>query len=152
MKKKIAIMLGEFLTNFMKVIIHLPGFQVTITNEVYQSIMKELHGSRIEIEKKIGKAYESLHETSNLLFELEDTLKERTEKLNYLRTEYERYNKLTEIEHSKAVPLINHMDTILERGKKTERWLNFFLGLAAGVITTLLGIIFGPYITDVFIK
>ncbi|KAF6578393.1 hypothetical protein MHH57_05560 [Paenibacillus sp. FSL H7-0442] len=152
MKKKIAIMLGEFLTNFMKVIIHLPGFQVTITNEVYQSIMKELHGSRIEIEKKIRKAYESLHETSNLLFELEDTLKERTEKLNYLRTEYERYNKLTEIEHSKAVPLINHMDTILERGKKTERWFNFFLGLAAGVITTLLGIIFGPYITNVFIK
>lgn len=55
MKKKIAIMLGEFLTNFMKVIIHLPGFQVTITNEVYQSIMKELHGSRIEIEKRFGR-------------------------------------------------------------------------------------------------
>jgi hypothetical protein len=152
MKKKIARLLGDFLTSFMKIMIHLPGFQVTITNEVYESIMRDLYGSRVDIEKKIGKAYESLHETSKLLFELEDTLKERTEKLNYLRNEYERYNKLAEIEHSKAAPLINHVDTLLERGKKTERWFNFFLGLGAGIITTLLGIIFGPYIANFFFR
>ncbi|MGM1048123.1 MAG: hypothetical protein ACQEXX_18550 [Bacillota bacterium] len=135
-----------------KIAIHLPGFQVTIRNEVYEKIIKELYGSSVEIERKIEKAYESLHETSKLLFELEDILKERTEKLNYLKNEYERYNQLAGIEHSKAEPLINHVDTLLGKGKKTERWFNFFLGLAAGIITTLLGIIFGPYITNLFAK
>ena len=52
--------------------------------ELYD-IIEDLKRSRTSIDEKIQRAYNSLQETSLLINELEESLKERTEKLLFLR-------------------------------------------------------------------
>ena len=110
-------------------------------------LFTELKRSRTDIDLKISKAYESLQETSALLQELEVGLKERTEKVNYLRNEYERFSKLAEIEEEKARVIVDQFELTIGKGRNKERWVSLVISLIAGVIVFLLGIFLGPYMT-----
>ena len=54
--------------------------------EIYD-LIKDLSKSRTSLDEKVTKAYESLHETSTLISELEDGLKERVSKVEKLKEE-----------------------------------------------------------------
>ncbi len=109
-------------------------------------IIKDLKRSRTSSDEKIDKAYNSLQETSKLIGELEESLKERTEKLNYLRKEYERYSKLAEVEEDKAEALIQQLELSLGKTRNRGYWMSFLVSFTAGLIVFILGILLSPII------
>jgi len=117
--------------------------------EIYD-IIEDLKRSRTSIDEKIQKAQESLQETSRLINELEENLKERTEKLTFLRQEYERYSKLAEVEEDKANALIQQLELSIGKGKTRERWVSLVINVIAGIIVFVLGILLGPMIISWF--
>lgn len=113
--------------------------------ELYD-IIEDLKRSRTSIDEKIHKAFNSLQETSKLINELEESLKERTEKVIYLRQEYERYSKLAEMEEGNAGALIQQLEISLGKTRNSERWVSLLLNLIAGFIIFILGFLLSPII------
>ena len=128
---------------FLRTIPLLPG------PELYD-IFDELRRSKTSLDDKIEKAVASLKETSDLISELEGDLIERTEKLQFLRREVERYSQLAEIEEDKARALLKEVQTVLGKGKNRERWVALCISLVAGILIFLLGIFAGPKLSDWF--
>lgn len=110
-------------------------------------IIEDLKRSRTSIDAKIQKAYSSLQETSQLIGELEQDLKGRTQKVNLLRQEYERYSQLADLEEGKAKAIIDQLELSIGKGRNRERWVNLLISLVSGIIVFILGIYFGPQIT-----
>ncbi|QOK28046.1 hypothetical protein IIE26_05085 [Cytobacillus oceanisediminis] len=110
-------------------------------------LMDELKRSRTSIDEKIQKVTESLQETSLVIEELESELSERTKNLKVLQSEYERYSKLSEIEEEKAAALISQVESSLGKGKKSERWVNFWIGIGSGLIIFIAGLLLSPILT-----
>lgn len=109
-------------------------------------IIKDLKRSRTSSEEKIEKAYNSLQETSKLIDELEESLNERTEKLNFLRKEYKRYSKLAEAGEGKAKAFIQQLELSLGKMRKRGYWMSLIISLIAGIIVFMLGILLSPII------
>jgi hypothetical protein len=74
----------------------------SVTDSLIFRLVEDLKRSRTSIDEKIQNAYKSMQETHELIDELEESLKERTEKLSLLSQEYERYSRLAELEEDKA--------------------------------------------------
>jgi hypothetical protein len=109
-------------------------------------LIEDLQRSRVSIDEKIRRASESLQETSRLINELDDTLKERTDKLAFLRQEVERYTELAEVEEGKAKALIQQVDLALRKGRNIERVVNLIISLVAGIVVFILGLILSPVV------
>lgn len=109
-------------------------------------LVKELSYNRSSLDQKVQKAYSSLQETSRLVSELEDSLQESADKINKLRSEYEHYSKLAEVEEEKANALIKQLEFSLDRRSRRERWISLAINLIAGLIIFVLGILSGPTI------
>jgi len=129
--------------NFLRVLLRSIPF--IPAPEIYD-IIEGLKRSRVSMDEKIKKAYDSLQETSNLISDLEIDLKERTRKLLVLREECDRYSKLAEVEEEKVKALLQQLEFSLSKGKARERWVSFAINLAAGVIIFIIGILASPMI------
>lgn len=127
--------------SFLRMIPGMPGPELF-------DIFDELRKSRTSIDDKVAKATQSLHETSTLIQELEEELKGRTQKLEYLRDQVKRYSDLAEIEEAKARALLKEVQTVVNRGKGIERFISLLISLVAGVLIFLFGIMVGPKITS----
>ncbi len=114
--------------------------------------MDELKRSRTSIDEKVQKVTESLQETSMIIEELESELVERTKNLKVLQSEYERYSKLSEIEEEKASALITQVERSLGKGKKSERWVNFWISIGSGLIIFIAGLLLSPILTPIIIQ
>ncbi|PGO26405.1 hypothetical protein CN984_17705 [Bacillus cereus] len=110
-------------------------------------MLNDLKESETSIDTKIQKVNASLKETSQIIKELETELTERTQKLDLLQIEYERYSKLATIEQEKASALLSQVDHSVNKGKRSERWIGFWIGIASGLIIFVLGLILTPILT-----
>lgn len=117
--------------------------------ELYD-LLNDLSKSRTSLDQKVTKAYESLQETSQLISELEEGLKERVTKVEKLKDEYDRYSELAEIEEGKAGALIKQLEISIGKGKKRDIWVSLMLNLFTGLVVFILGIFAGPYLTTFF--
>jgi predicted RNase H-like nuclease (RuvC/YqgF family) len=114
--------------------------------EIYDLIF-DLSKSRTSLDEKVKKSYESLHETSTLISELEDGLKERVEKVEKLKEEYDRYSALAELEEDKAKALVTQLELTIGKGQPKERLISLFLNITAGIIVFVLGVAASPYVS-----
>jgi len=142
-KKKINKLLSAIGKELLNLIPIFPGGQL-------HSIILDLTQSKKSIDQKIEKALTSLNETSELINELETDLSNRVKKLNELKTTYERYSKLAEIEEEKVKPLMEQLEMTMGKGKNFERAVSFGINILAGLILFFLGIWASPYVTDWF--
>ena len=108
------------------------------------SLVRDLTKQRTDLDAKIVKAHDALQETSTLFAELEHGLKDRVEKLEKIRADYEQYSKLAAVEEEKAKPIVQQIELTVGKGKGVERLISLGLNLLAGVIIFILGIYFGP--------
>jgi len=69
-----------------------------------------------------------------------------SDRLSFLRTEYERYSKLAEVEEEKAKAVIQQVERAVKSGKGQERVERLLTSIAAGLIVFVLGVIFGPLV------
>jgi hypothetical protein len=113
-------------------------------------IFKEINRSNSLTSEKIEKAYKSLHETSSLIDDLQKDLNAKVEMVTKLKSDYEHYSKLAELEEAKIKPLLNELSKTIDKGKGRERWINFAISLIVGFLLFVLGIWLSPKITDLF--
>jgi ABC-type transporter Mla subunit MlaD len=111
-------------------------------------LLKDLAKQRTQFDKKIARASEALRETSSLLSELEAGLEERVEKLEEVRAQYEQYSKLAQVEEQKAHALLQQIELTVAKGRGKERFISLALNLIAGLIVFVLGVYFGPKLTE----
>lgn len=119
----------------------------TAGSELYD-VLTDLQRSRTALGGKVKRAVASLTEASELVAELQVELKERVEKVNKLRAEYEKYEQLATVEEKNARALIDQIEETVGRGRSRERWIALGINLAAGIIVFLLGVVAGPRITE----
>lgn len=110
----------------------------------------DLRRSRKSVDEKIQQALESLQDASRLVDELEDSLAERTRKLNTLREEVDRYSKLAEIEEDKAKAIVQQLELSVNKGKSVERWVSFAINIIAGLLLFVLGLVLSPVVKSWF--
>jgi hypothetical protein len=115
--------------------------------EIYDIFVDVRKGDK-SINEKIDKAYESLKDTSQLIDGLEKELIERTDKVKELKTKYEEYAKLAEIEEDKIQPLLTQLEKTMGKGKLAERIISFLINIIAGVLLFIAGIWLGPKIQN----
>lgn len=82
--------------------------------------------------------------------ELEQSLEERSEKMNFLRQEVERYSQLAEVEEEKAHAILQQLELTMNKGKNQERWVSLIINLVAGIIIFVLGILLSPSVSKLF--
>ena len=68
-------------------------------------------------------------------------------KFQTIRSDYERYSKLAEIEEKNAEAFIKQLQLALQGGKKRERLISLGINLLAGLIIFALGVFAGPWLT-----
>ncbi|MEO1445037.1 MAG: hypothetical protein AAFV46_02150 [Cyanobacteria bacterium J06635_11] len=117
-----------------------------LSPELYE-LIADLKQSRESIDVKIDEASDSLRKTAELIDEIEQNLKSRTQKLSALREELERYSALAEVEEEKARAIVQQIELATNSGKTKERWISFLINIGAGL---LLGLILSPAITMLF--
>ena len=110
----------------------------------------DLRRSRKSVDEKIQQALESLQDASRLVDELEDSLAERTRKLNTLHQEVDRYSKLAEIEEDKAKAIVQQLELSVNKGKNVERWVSFAINIIAGLLLFILGLALSPMVKSWF--
>jgi len=69
--------------------------------ELYD-ILIDLKKSSTDFDIQVNEAVDAIKKSSRLVKELEENLKERSARIEELRTEYEKYSELAEIEQEKA--------------------------------------------------
>ncbi|WP_199624827.1 hypothetical protein [Paenibacillus alkalitolerans] len=148
MNPKLAAKISKILHLTAKVVYFLPGIEMP--RDIYIQLSREISGSKREIEEKIEEAFSSLNKTSELLHELEMTLRERTEKLSILKDDYQRYSELALIEQNKAEAIMRQISFTVDSGKNRERIVGFIINIVAGLILFILGIWLGPFLTKIF--
>jgi len=113
--------------------------------ELYD-VLKQMKGARTKLGDKVEAAANSLRVTSELVEELQVELQHRTERLEHLRGEYEKYSKLAEIEEDKAKAIIKQLSTTLSKGRSRERLIGFGLNILAGIGVFVLGVVLSPWL------
>lgn len=139
-RRDLARNLGQVMLRMLPLI---PGPEIA-------ALITDLSRSRTRLDDKIRRAADGLHETSQLISELEADLQGRLAKLDELKSEYSRYSQLAEIEENKARALVQQLELSLGRGRGRERMISLLLNLLAGVIVFVLGVIAGPALTRFF--
>lgn len=109
-------------------------------------LVVEIQRSRSALDEKVHQATDSLRKSADLVSELERVLQDRLEKIERLRSEYERLSKLADVEEDQARALIQQLEMVVGRGRGMERLIALALNLVAGIIVFVLGIILGPWL------
>lgn len=118
--------------------------------ETLLDVLKELEKSDTTIDIKIQKVNESLIETSQIIRELETEFIERSQNLEILQREYDKYSKLADIEKEKAAALLDQVDQSVNKGKNSERWAGFWISTISGLIIFIFGLVLSPILNPFF--
>lgn len=105
-------------------------------------LIAQIRRSQTDMDTQVAEAVESIQRTSELVSRLEDSLKERAEKLEKLREQHEHFSRLAKVESEKAEPLLAEIEATLSKGRTKERWVAFLINIAAGIILFVLGVVF----------
>lgn len=105
-------------------------------------LLREIRRSKDDFEQQVNEAMEALQRSSQLVSQLEEGLKERSQKLVGLREEYERYSELAQMEEKKAEALLNQLEATLGKERSRERLFGVLLNAAVGLLFFIAGAIF----------
>jgi hypothetical protein len=94
-----------------------------------------------EIETQVGEAVKSLQSTAAIVSTLEVSLKEKTDRLKSLQTEYENYSKLTELTREQIKSLSIILKSTLAAERKWELLIAISLHVGVGLIFLILGVV-----------
>jgi len=118
----------------------LRGIPIFPAPEIYD-LLKSVKKSQGDIDAQVEEALQSIKSTSELVARLEESLRERSAKLEALKKEHERYSELAQIEAKKAEALLRQVESTLGRNVGKERLIAFAINIAAGLILFVLGVV-----------
>lgn len=120
------------------------------SQEIYD-LIRDVRRSEADIDQQVNEAIQSLQKSTELVAQLERGVKERSENLNNLRAEYERFSKLAEIEADKAEALVNQLEITYGKGQVKERWIALGLNILVGLLFFLAGVFLSEPIKSWFL-
>jgi hypothetical protein len=107
--------------------------------EMYD-LLRDLRRSQTDFDQQVTEAVEALQNTAWLVSRLQQGVEERMAKLQQVRTEYDKYSLLAQIEAKKAEPLLLQVEATLGREQRKERWIAFCMHMGFGLLFFILGI------------
>lgn len=87
---------------------------------------------------KIEEVRLALGRAASLVGSLHTDLEERQVRLEKLQEDYERYTALAQVKREEMKPLAELVRSEVEASGKRERYVNFFMGVVTGMITSIL--------------
>jgi len=105
-------------------------------------LVSQIARSQKGIDAQVNEALESIQKTSALTTRLEESLRERSEKLKQLQIQHEQLSQLTTIDAQQASALLKQVEETVGRNLGRERWIAFLINIAAGLILFVLGVVF----------
>jgi hypothetical protein len=112
-----------------------------IASEIY-NLAENIVRSQKPIDEKIIKAQESLHETIEMLQDLETHINDKSKYL----ADLQRHIKIAEIDEPNREAMLQE----IRKGKNLERLVSLIINIIAGIILFILGIWLGPIVKNWF--
>jgi hypothetical protein len=109
-------------------------------------LVLELRRSQNDLDREVQGALEALQDTTKLIERIEHGVAERSERLDQLRQEYERYSMLAKIEADKAEAILQQLEISIGKGRSKERLVAVGINLLVGLAIFILGVAFGDQI------
>lgn len=103
-------------------------------------LLRDLRKSRSDLDQQVNEAMESLRRSSQLVSQLEEGLRDRSQKLDQMRVEYEKYSALAEISEKEAEAIIKQLQTMFATAGTRGRRFSITWGLVSGAIFFILGV------------
>jgi hypothetical protein len=122
------------------------GLYFPKSSRVFQSLLEDLGQTEKSFARKIDQAYESLHETSHLVEQLENELTDKIKRIDGLKSEYKRYSDLASLKEDEARAVVSQLESQLNRNRPKEIAVALGLNIAAGLVVFFLGILLSPFI------
>lgn len=113
-------------------------------------LVVNLQKSQSDLDEQVEDAIVSLKKSTELVNQLDEGVKQRALKLEELRSEYERYSKLADIESGKASALIQQLEQTVGSGRVRERWFSFLINIVAGILIFFAGVAFSQPVEKFF--
>ena len=108
-------------------------------------LVAQITRSQKDIDAQVSEALESIQKTSVVVSQLEESLKERAEKLKELQREHDHLSQLTSIEAEKATALLRQVEETVGKHHVREHLIGFLLHIAAGLVLFVLGVLFSDW-------
>jgi|GEM_PF-4565788 len=109
-----------------------------------------LQESQPAIDEKTKKAVAALKDAARVVVELEQSITERSERVNALRQESERYAEIRKVDAGAANALFDEVLLKIDKRAQRERWVSIVINLAVGLMTGslffVIGLSWNPYI------
>jgi DNA-binding transcriptional regulator YbjK len=109
-------------------------------NEMTQ-LFEALTKQESDIEKQVGEAVSSLKSTSSLVTQLEQSLKEKTYRLEKLHDEYNKYTELTTITREQAKSISQLLESTIRQNRTREILIPLSMHIGTGIVFLILGVI-----------
>ena len=119
----------------------LRGVPLIPAPELYD-LVRSVKASQDDVDQQVAEAITAIENTSNLVAQLESSLKDRAEKLGELQQEHARYTHLAGIEEDKAKALLDQLESTLGKNVGKERLISFGINMGAGLVIFFLGVMF----------
>jgi hypothetical protein len=113
-------------------------------------LIVDLQESQSTIDEKTNNAVQALRDAARLVVELEHSIRGRSEKVNALRQESERYSEIVKVDAGAADALLQELLLKIDKRTQRERWVNVGINIAIGLGTSslffVIGINWSPHI------
>lgn len=117
--------------------------------EIY-NLIKELQRSPEQLSEKVTRIISSLEEASTLVEDLQRELTQRTEQIQKLKKQHERYQHLAMVQGESAKALIAQLQKIMDKERSRERWIAVAINIGAGFAVFVLGVWLSPSLKTFF--
>jgi small-conductance mechanosensitive channel len=117
--------------------------------EIYD-LLVDLRRTRTDIDKQVEEAIDSLQQSSVLVSDLEKMLQERSDNLNNLLEEYNRYSNLAEMKEEEVEAVLNQLEITLGKSRGQDRWFDIVLNFIFGLVFFLAGIFLSDPVQTLF--
>ena len=103
-------------------------------------LIRSVGRSEETLDREIGEAFDALSKSSQLIENLEQTLKDRPQKLLNLPAEYKRVSELSNLTQDQANAIANSLEILLGQSASRERFFSFFISITTNVLVFLVGV------------
>lgn len=112
-------------------------------------LVSKVKSSQRDLDRQVEEAVEALTTSSELITNLELSLKERAQKLNELKEEYRRVSTLAELTQEQGDAVTKTLEQTLGKGQSRERWIALGINITVGLFIFVLGVFFSDWVRDI---
>lgn len=115
--------------------------------ELYD-LVSSIQSSQEDLDKQVEEAVEALTRSTDLITNLETSMKERAEKLKKLQQEYDQISELAKITEKQGEAIAIKLKEVVGQNRTRDRIVSFLISIAAGLIIFILGVFMSDWVSN----